>query len=188
MIAVSMLSPRGIRRAAFIVFFIGFSLGVAAPVLLGGRAIGTLYAEINQTLALQSLTRPFSVVGMVAVGLAVLGVIAVLAARGRGLKGGREALNTSAMKQDPLTGLPARQGFAVALADAVQRAAQADAQIGLMIVDIDHFRTVNDVWGHSAGDDVLKTAAERLRAFVENPAGLARISGSCGWCTASVGR
>ncbi len=165
-------------RAAFIVFCVGFSLGVAAPVLLGGRAIGTLSAEITQALALQSLTRPFSVVGMVAVGLAVLAVIAVFAAmRGRGLKGGRKALNPSALKQDPLTGLPARQGFNAALADAVQRAAQADAQIGLMIVDIDHFRTVNDVWGHSAGDDVLKTAAERLRAFVENPAGLARISG-----------
>ena len=54
--------------AAFIVFFIGFSLGVAAPVLLDGRVIGTLYAEVNQTLGLQSLTRPFSVVGIVTVG------------------------------------------------------------------------------------------------------------------------
>ena len=62
--------------------------GVAVPVVSDGSIIGTLYTEVNQTHALESLTRAFSVVAMVTVGLAVLAIIAVLAALGgRGLTG-----------------------------------------------------------------------------------------------------
>ena len=152
--------------------------GVAAPVVRNGKLLGTVYVEFDQRLPLHSLTRAFSVVGMVAVGLAVLAMMAILAAmRGRALGGERRMFDPTSLPRDPLTALPTRRGFEAALADAVQRAKGADAQVALLVVDIDEFRTVNDVWGHLVGDHVLKTAAERLRSFTTEPAGLARISG-----------
>jgi diguanylate cyclase (GGDEF)-like protein len=150
--------------------------GVAAPVLRDGKLLGTLYVEIDQRSAMSSLTRAFSVVGMVAVGLAVLAVIALLAAM-RALADDRRTFHRSSLTRDSLTTLLTRRGFEAALAEAVHRATELDAQVGLLIVDIDQFRTVNDVWGHSVGDQVLKTAAERLRSFAAVPAALARISG-----------
>ena len=73
--------------------------------------------------------------------------------------------------------MPTRSGLTAALEDAVERAAEADQQVGLMIVGLDGFRAVNDIWGHAAGDEVLKMAAERLRAFANGPVGVARVAG-----------
>jgi diguanylate cyclase (GGDEF)-like protein len=153
--------------------------GVAAPVLAGGRTLGTVYVEVDQTLAQQSLSRAFAVIGIVTVGLAVLAVVAVAFAvtRGQGIAPRRRWLDANALPRDPLTGLPTRQGFAAALADKIQRAVEIDAQVGLLVVDFDEFRSLNDIWGHGIADEVLKTAADRLRGLAEGTAALARISG-----------
>jgi diguanylate cyclase (GGDEF)-like protein len=58
----------------------------------------------------------------------------------------------------------------------VKRAGKADQQVGLMIVDLDGFRTLNEVWGQTAGDEVLRIAARRLGSFAKGPASLSRIS------------
>ena len=50
---------------------------VIVPVVNGGRALGTLLVEVDQTRSLETLTRAFSIVGMVTIGLAVLAVIVV---------------------------------------------------------------------------------------------------------------
>jgi diguanylate cyclase (GGDEF)-like protein len=153
--------------------------GVAVPVVSGGRMLGSVLVEVDQTLALQSLTRAFSLVGMVTVGLAVLAVIAIAFAvtRGRGFSSERKAFDPNLLPRDPLTNVPTRRGFKEALQDAVERAQAADQQVGLLVVDLDAFRAVNDVWGHAAGDEVLGLVAERLRAFASGPAGVARIDG-----------
>jgi len=153
--------------------------GVAVPVRSDGRALGSVYAEIDQTLALGSLARAFSLGAMVTVGLAVLAVIAIAFAvtRGRGLTPQRKAFDPNALPRDPLLGIPMRQGFVMALDHAVERAVEEDRQVGLMLVDLDQLRAVNDIWGHKAGDEVLKSVAERLRKFASGPAALARIGG-----------
>jgi diguanylate cyclase (GGDEF)-like protein len=79
--------------------------------------------------------------------------------------------------RDTLTDVPERSGFSEILNDAVERAAEADLQVLLMIIDLDRFRSVNGIWGHHVGDKVLKMAAERLRSFATTPAGIGRISG-----------
>ena len=152
--------------------------GVVAPTALPGGAVGSLHVEIDQTLALQSLTRAFSVIGMVTIGLAVLAVIGVAfgATRGRGLVR-RRRFDPSQLVRDALTGLPDRYGFMAMLADAVERAAEADRQVGLVVVDMEGFRTVNDVWGQNAGDAVLKEVAARLGRLCGGRGGLARVSG-----------
>ncbi|OYU86369.1 MAG: GGDEF domain-containing protein [Bradyrhizobiaceae bacterium PARB1] len=60
---------------------------------------------------------------------------------------------------DPLTGLLNRRGFAEATARMIEREAKARRPITVMIFDIDHFKSINDRFGHPAGDEVLKLFA-----------------------------
>jgi len=61
---------------------------------------------------------------------------------------------------DPLTGLLNRRGFSEATARMIEREAKAGRPVSVMIFDIDHFKSVNDRFGHAAGDDVLKVFAD----------------------------
>ncbi|HDZ72983.1 MAG TPA: diguanylate cyclase, partial [Aurantimonas coralicida] len=63
---------------------------------------------------------------------------------------------------DSLTGLHNRRFFETHLATAVQRARTTGASFSVLIADIDHFKRVNDGWGHEAGDRVLKQFSARL--------------------------
>ena len=67
---------------------------------------------------------------------------------------------------DALTGLPNRARFGEQLAEALQSAAQRGAWLCVAYIDFDNFKFVNDSLGHSAGDTLLKTMAERMVAAV----------------------
>jgi hypothetical protein len=153
--------------------------GVAAPVAAGGRDLGTVFVEVDQANALASLSQAFTVAGMMTVGLAVLAVIAIAFAvtRGRGFAPEKKVFDPSTLPRDPLTEVPTRGGFREALDHAVEQAREADKQVGLLVVDLDRFRSVNDIWGHAVGDDVLRLVAERLRVFAPGAGTLARIAG-----------
>lgn len=60
---------------------------------------------------------------------------------------------------DPLTGLLNRRGFSEATSRMIEREAKAGRSITVMIFDIDHFKSVNDTYGHAAGDEILKVFA-----------------------------
>ena len=78
-------------------------------------------------------------------------------------------------ERDSLTGLLNRAAFETWLADA---SAEPDAhEIALLYVDLNHFKPVNDQFGHSAGDAVLREIADRLRALVRPSDVVARIGG-----------
>lgn len=64
---------------------------------------------------------------------------------------------------DPLTGLANRSAFNSTLANAIQEARDTDGKIGLLVVDLDRFKHVNDTMGHKAGDSLLTEFAQRLR-------------------------
>ena len=57
---------------------------------------------------------------------------------------------------DPLTGMFNRRGFAEACARVIEREADAGRPVTVMIFDIDHFKSINDRFGHPAGDEILK--------------------------------
>jgi diguanylate cyclase (GGDEF)-like protein/PAS domain S-box-containing protein len=78
---------------------------------------------------------------------------------------------------DALTGLFNRWHFTEALAAELHRAARAKAAVGLMIADIDHFKRINDTYGHLVGDRVLAEIAERLGTAVRRYDTLARFGG-----------
>ncbi|WP_088279013.1 bifunctional diguanylate cyclase/phosphodiesterase [Ideonella sp. A 288] len=74
---------------------------------------------------------------------------------------------------DSLTGLANR----FMLRDALAEVVHGDRSAALLLIDLDHFKTVNDSMGHSAGDDVLKAVAQRLRACVRPDDLVARLGG-----------
>ena len=79
--------------------------------------------------------------------------------------------------RDPLTGLANRRQFEVALARAIDRVARAGEPALLLMIDINHFKRVNDTLGHPAGDRVLRVIAERLLECVRPMDTLARFGG-----------
>ena len=78
---------------------------------------------------------------------------------------------------DDLTGLPNRRLFQDRLASAVERARRTRAQTALLMVDLDHFKQVNDTLGHHAGDLVLKNVAKLFSGRVRRSDTVARTGG-----------
>jgi diguanylate cyclase (GGDEF)-like protein len=73
---------------------------------------------------------------------------------------------------DPLTGLANRRHFDQTLASEWDRAVREKHPLGLLMIDIDHFKAFNDTHGHAAGDDCLKAVAQALRAHCARPGDL----------------
>lgn len=78
---------------------------------------------------------------------------------------------------DTLTGIDNRRGFAQRFALGRRRSTDAEAVDGLMLIDIDHFKQVNDTAGHAAGDQVVIAVAGRLRAALRQDDICARWGG-----------
>jgi diguanylate cyclase (GGDEF)-like protein len=66
-------------------------------------------------------------------------------------------------RRDPLTGLGNRLALDHALATEVARAQRFGAPFTLLVIDIDHFKKINDTLGHAAGDQVIRRLAEEIR-------------------------
>jgi diguanylate cyclase (GGDEF)-like protein/PAS domain S-box-containing protein len=78
---------------------------------------------------------------------------------------------------DPLTGLPNKRGFDAFIQRAIEVSREAAQPIAVILLDIDHFKRVNDVYGHPAGDVLLKELSHRWRQEIRASDMLARIGG-----------
>ncbi|MBD1875216.1 PAS domain S-box protein [Nodosilinea sp. FACHB-131] len=116
------------------------------PLLAQGQTLGLLYLITpNPSQSVQQLAR--TVTERIALALANLHL--------------RETLQQQSIR-DPLTGLFNRRYLEETLTREVQRAQRQCHTIGVIMLDIDHFKRFNDTYGHDAGDRVLKTVGQLL--------------------------
>jgi diguanylate cyclase (GGDEF)-like protein/PAS domain S-box-containing protein len=78
---------------------------------------------------------------------------------------------------DVLTGLPNRLSFVDSLRDALRHGLASGSPVGILFLDLDHFKLINDSIGHHAGDDLLQAVAPRLRAHLRPGDIVARFGG-----------
>ncbi|QYE37068.1 EAL domain-containing protein (plasmid) [Polymorphobacter sp. PAMC 29334] len=82
-----------------------------------------------------------------------------------------------ALQKDFLTGLPNRSAFQKALREAIERQRGEGGRVALLLLDLDHFKQINDWLGHDAGDEVLKDFSTKLRNVVRDEDTVARLGG-----------
>jgi diguanylate cyclase (GGDEF)-like protein len=131
---------------------------------------------------------------LLAVGLGVLAVTSLVLFRNRALRrlvGGhaaelidaRESLQKQAARtlylatRDPLTDLPNRHDLLQRLGERLERARRKDKLVGVISIDLDRFKAVNDTFGQEAGDRLLQVVAERLRKKARAKDLVARMGG-----------
>ena len=86
------------------------------------------------------------------------------------------AVHKTAASIDPLSGMLNRRGFSEACARVIEREATAGRPVTVMIFDLDHFKSINDRFGHPAGDEILKL----FSAVVINNLRISDLSGRIG--------
>ena len=125
------------------------------PLVKDGRTLGALVLEATDAKALSlEESRPLTVLAaIVASSLELVWQFAEVDLRAR---------------TDPLTGLWNRHHFGEQLQRTLNEADRYGSQVSLVLVDIDHFKRVNDTWGHEAGDAVLRQVARILQDGVRS--------------------
>lgn len=146
--------------------------------------------ELESSLALTEKQRDLSrlqgerqqliIVAAAGVGLALVAALMLLVAHARRVRVANLMLKTQserlkrASETDALTGLPNRRGVSLAFE---QLSVGADSRLVVMLLDIDHFKRINDRYGHAGGDDVLRELGRRLLANTPNGLFAARWGG-----------
>ena len=141
---------------------------------------------LEQQLAVQKQLRQNSIpltmvlflgLGAVVIILGLSWVTLVLWLKGK--KPGTQAQepNTPDGTLDDLTGLPTRATLVQALENALARAQRYNRKVGVLFIDLDHFKPINDTLGHKAGDYVLETISTRFRACLRASDIISRFGG-----------
>jgi diguanylate cyclase (GGDEF)-like protein len=158
-----------------------------APVLSRARLVAVFFAVLMApgVLAVQILADlpldPWAVIGCAVVMFSLVVArltyaIDQITAANRERELARAALAYQAT-HDSLTDLPNRAQALRLLTGALSRAQRSGAVVGLLFVDLDGFKAVNDTFGHAAGDEVLTVVARRMEAAVRSGDVVARLGG-----------
>ncbi|MEN6630340.1 MAG: diguanylate cyclase [Sulfuricella sp.] len=92
----------------------------------------------------------------------------------------RKALEASLMKlssEDPLTGLYNRRTILDSLEEEIKRGQRYKHPLSFLMMDIDHFKKINDQWGHPTGDEVLKSFAAACQSMMRDADKVGRFGG-----------
>ncbi|MDQ0375134.1 putative bifunctional diguanylate cyclase/phosphodiesterase [Cellulomonas humilata] len=139
----------------------------AAEVMLDHTAAGAALAEAVRTLAL-----------VVALGLLALWMVLFRTVWTASRRLQATALENARLALlDSLTGLPNRRMLAERMRRTILEAEETGSRVGLMLLDIDRFKDINDSLGHDRGDELLEQVAERLRGALRDDDVVARLGG-----------
>ncbi len=120
------------------------------PILAQGETLGILHVQaMDQAPQLESGNISFQTTFAGQLGLSIANIRL------------REALHAQSIR-DPLTGLYNRRYLDEILERELRRAGRANQSLGIVMMDLDHFKNYNDRFGHDAGDSVLREAAACL--------------------------
>jgi diguanylate cyclase (GGDEF)-like protein/PAS domain S-box-containing protein len=123
---------------------------LCVPILAQGETLGIVHLQAtDETLQLNATELSFKTTFAGQVGLSIANIKL------------REALRAQSVR-DVLTGLYNRRYLEEVLEREVRRAARAEQSLGFLMVDLDHFKSFNDTYGHDAGDAVLRETAQFL--------------------------
>jgi diguanylate cyclase (GGDEF)-like protein len=164
----------------------GLRLEIILP--FGGRDLRLVFGLPAEAVLAR---RSWATWAVLAGGMALTGVVGIMLLLGVGREAHFEALvreRTDRLRlseeqarhqatHDPLTGLPNRLLFLDRMEQAIERGRRAGQRFGLLYLDIDGFKAVNDTQGHHAGDELLRQIAGRLREAVRGEDTVARLGG-----------
>jgi len=148
-----------------------------------GYRVGEVRGAISLTLPLTLLDRSIAQGGITLCGIYVLVMVATGAVGYWLISRMAERLETSERTlhvlatTDPLTGIPNRRTVLHRLEEELARTERLSGALGLIELDIDHFKIVNDTHGHPAGDEVLRQIANRIVSALREYDVAGRIGG-----------
>ena len=149
------------------------------PVLVSGEPIAVVAAYVDQTAQRNRFQQTFV---LSAVSLCLMTGLAVSIPLGAWYRRTREKQRADAELQflahhDALTGLANRAFFSEQIEQRLTRLERGGDPFSIFVLDLDHFKTVNDSLGHPVGDALLKAVAQRLTAAVRPGDTVARLGG-----------
>ncbi len=140
----------------------GLTSSVAAPIQVGGELWGAVAAASQQQIAIGAELRLERFAHLASLAISNLQALELLEHRAA---------------TDPLTGIANHRTFYDRLHSEVERARRYGRDLSVVLLDLDHFKTINDTHGHQTGDRILKEVAQRLAGEARESELVARIGG-----------
>jgi len=158
---------------------------VCMPLSIEDRSIGVMTVQSYRKRAYEPTTLAFleALAPFIAIAIENSLIHDRLEDLNRALSDEKRRLERATLKishlanHDTLTGLPNRRLLFELTAKALESAKRSGGKIGVMFIDLDDFKPINDEYGHAAGDSALVAMAERLRGLVRASDIVARIGG-----------
>jgi len=172
------LAPVMAAIAGSVALSLSWSLLVLAfwVVILQCERFGIQFTQIilpqNHNLAMM--------LGYTALSVAVVSVIIIYAEMNKALRESLQSTNSELAhlsSHDQLTRLPNRRFYDQRIALALQRAAEQGSMTGLLFMDLNEFKKINDTYGHGAGDKLLIAVAQRVQNSLRETDLVARLGG-----------
>ncbi|MES2928548.1 MAG: EAL domain-containing protein [Pseudomonadota bacterium] len=150
-------------------------LEIARPVETAGVAEGTLYFRKSMRAVYSRLAIRF--VSALLIAGCVMAMAAAMVLRSQAAVRNAENRLHALAHTDAVTGTGNRHAFNERLAAAIEAARDQGTRVALVYIDLDNFKTLNDTFGHAAGDGLLRQVARRLQSVVRSTDAISRLGG-----------
>jgi diguanylate cyclase (GGDEF)-like protein len=178
MITVALVALHDVKNPVWAIYFISI-VGVAHFITKREMFVHIQWVTLNYLafalitqLAYGGVSWPY--VAIVAIAIQLMGINAQILAGGEVRL--RQVMRQAAIT-DSLTGLPNRHHFHEQYNHSLAEAARERQPLAVMLIDVDHFKEINDTHGHPAGDDKLRDVATNLRSAMRGNDMVARYGG-----------
>jgi len=174
LVSLLTLADGGTASPLVLIFFVPVTFAAATYPLRSVAVVGALTVAAYLALAVTIGGSQWSHQALFAVVLVCTGAMSAFQARNHDRQ--RAAL-TAVSRADPLTGCLNRRGFEERAVAEIAAAARRCRQGAVLLLDIDHFKPVNDRYGHAVGDELLCWTVQTLRSVIRPADSIGRLGG-----------